>query len=200
MKLEHSTGHQACPAGYAVRVTSAKFCLHAANVKFSTQYEECRNKCTCNYVCNFTCVFVCTSCAVIHTDSNRKCYKGSSQLRLGIPCFFFRISREWISNVTYVSINKQSISFNNCFGALFGLCGERIKISDVAAGSKTLCRGCMVFQLRISRSLCWKQSSNIVLLRVLNMPPTVRQGMMDAFWGGISESILGDSSVLHVIG
>jgi len=44
MKLEHSTGHQACSAGYAVRATWAKFGLHAANVKFSTQYEECRNK------------------------------------------------------------------------------------------------------------------------------------------------------------
>jgi hypothetical protein len=33
MKHEHSTGHQACSAGYAVQASSAKFGLHAANVK-----------------------------------------------------------------------------------------------------------------------------------------------------------------------
>ena len=54
MLLRHRYSlHQACATFSVVRATSAKFGLHAGNVKF--QYAECiMNKYACNYLCCFT--------------------------------------------------------------------------------------------------------------------------------------------------
>lgn len=66
-------------------------------------------------VYNFTCVFVYTSYAIKYINDRKSLQKCNSQLKLRY-CNFWNISAILISNVICVYVNKQIISFQNCFG------------------------------------------------------------------------------------
>jgi hypothetical protein len=106
---------QACSAFYIVRANSAKFGLHAGNVKFSKQNEEWMSKYTHNYVYNYNCVFI-HIMRKKYTD--KKLWKNAiHNLGEGVVIF-----STWISNIMHVSINKQLVSFQNCLGVISRLC------------------------------------------------------------------------------
>jgi hypothetical protein len=92
------------PPTYAMRVTSTKFGLHAGNMKFSTQNEECMWKYT-------------YTCCKIETFIK----KWNLQPTLECHCFK-HIFTKWQINVILVSINKQIASFKHWSGVLSRLC------------------------------------------------------------------------------
>jgi hypothetical protein len=88
------------------------------------------NKYMYNYtsVYNFTCVFVYTSYAIKYIDNMKSLQNCSSHVRLRC-CNFWNISTKLFSNVIYVYVNKQIISFQNFSASYLGFPKEIVKIT-----------------------------------------------------------------------